>query len=139
MTDYLLDTSIVIKWFIEEEHTSLALGIQEKFIEGNISLAIPDLLLYELANALRYSHLFTKEAIDSYLQALLLIDLEVVPFDFEVLERAVGLSLERDLAIYDSYFVACAEKFNLIYLTADKKAYNKLKDLEFVSFLGEKA
>ncbi len=136
MPRVIINTSVVIKWFIEGEDTSLALTLQERFFEKSINLIITELLLYELANALCFTNLFSKEEIKMSLQALLLTDIEVSPFNYSVLERAVDLSLERNLAIYDAYFLACAEKFKLVYVTADRRAYSKLKNLEFVSFLG---
>ncbi len=50
----VLDSSVIIKWFSEEEETKKALELREKYINGEIVIAVPDLLVYEIANALRY-------------------------------------------------------------------------------------
>ncbi|HIE31247.1 MAG TPA: PIN domain-containing protein [Methanosarcinales archaeon] len=48
---YVLDASVVIKWFSEEEYTDIALKLRDDFFRGYTELVIPDLLLYELTYA----------------------------------------------------------------------------------------
>lgn len=50
----VLDSSVIIKWFSEEEDTDIALSLRERNINGELMIAVPDLSLYEVANALRY-------------------------------------------------------------------------------------
>ena len=42
---YVLDSSVVIKWFSEEENTDLALKFREDFLTGNVDITVPDLQL----------------------------------------------------------------------------------------------
>ncbi len=49
----ILDASVVVKWFLEEEYTDKALEIRERLRMGEEKVVVPDLLLYELANALK--------------------------------------------------------------------------------------
>ena len=51
----VLDASVVIKWFSDEEHTERALEIRTWYVDNRISVYVPDLLVYELSNALRYN------------------------------------------------------------------------------------
>ncbi len=66
---YVLDASVLIKWFSDEEYTDIALKLRDEFFHGNIKLVVPDLLLYEVSNALRYNPNFDEndvvEAVDS--------------------------------------------------------------------------
>lgn len=66
---YVLDASVLIKWFSDEEYTDIALKLRDDFFKGNIELVVPDLLLYEVSNALRYNPNFDEndvvEAVDS--------------------------------------------------------------------------
>ena len=52
---YVLDSSVAIKWFSEEDDTDLALKFREGFLKGDIDIVVPDLQLYEIANALRFN------------------------------------------------------------------------------------
>ena len=54
----ILDASVVVKWFSEEEYIDNALEIREKIRMGEERVVVPDLLLYELANALKYNPRF---------------------------------------------------------------------------------
>ncbi len=58
----VLDASVVLKWFVNEADSGLALKLREEFYTGEREIVAPDLLLFEIANALRYSPSFsTKE------------------------------------------------------------------------------
>ncbi|MDD1745106.1 MAG: type II toxin-antitoxin system VapC family toxin [Candidatus Methanoperedens sp.] len=45
---FVLDASVVIKWFSEEEYTDRALKLRDDFFKGDIELVVPDLILYEV-------------------------------------------------------------------------------------------
>ena len=49
----VLDASVVVKWFTKEEDKDLAIEYRDQFLTGEIDIALPDLILYELANVLR--------------------------------------------------------------------------------------
>ncbi|MEA2055113.1 MAG: type II toxin-antitoxin system VapC family toxin [Candidatus Thermoplasmatota archaeon] len=49
---YVLDASVVAKWFVVEEGDDIALSLRKQFEEKEIDIVVPDLLLYEIANAL---------------------------------------------------------------------------------------
>lgn len=135
----LLDSSVVVKWFIQEEDSDEALELRDGFLAGRLNLIIPELALYEIANALKFSKLFAADEIKKCVQALLALDIEVLVFDFDCLEEAIELSTERDLAIYDAYFIACAKYNNLIFISADERALKKIDDFEFALSLSESA
>ena len=59
----ILDASVVVKWFSEEEYTDKALEIRERIRMGEERVIVPDLLLYELANALKYNPSFNCERV----------------------------------------------------------------------------
>ena len=52
---FVLDASVVIKWFSEEEYTDVALKLRDDFSKGDVELVVLDLMLYEVSNALRYN------------------------------------------------------------------------------------
>ena len=52
---YVLDASVLIKCFSDEEFTDIALKLRDDFFHRNTELFVHDLLLYEISNALRYN------------------------------------------------------------------------------------
>ena len=45
---YVLDASVVIKWFSEEEYTDIAVKLRDDFFKGYNELVVPDLLLCDI-------------------------------------------------------------------------------------------
>src|SRR3989338_1459981 len=59
---FVLDTSVVVKWFSrDEDDAEHANKLRRQIQEGLCVITIPDLLFYELANALRHNPNFTAE------------------------------------------------------------------------------
>jgi len=52
------DASVVVKWFVEEDYTDEALRLRDDYVERALEIASPDLLPYEVLNALRYNPSF---------------------------------------------------------------------------------
>lgn len=57
----VLDASIILKWFIAEEDDNLAENMKKEFVLGKEEIAVPEFLLVEVANVLRYKPSFNKE------------------------------------------------------------------------------
>ncbi len=125
-TAALLDTSVVVKWFLPEEDSVRAINLRESHVRDEVQLYAPDILLMELANALRYSPLTSAEEIPQALELLSELNITTIEFELEILLSAVTLSLENDLAIYDSYFLALAQALELPLITADRKMLSRL-------------
>ncbi len=68
---YVLDASVVIKWFSEEEYTDIAVKLRDHFFKGYNELVVPDLLLYEVSNALRYNPNFDETDVVDAVNSLL--------------------------------------------------------------------
>jgi predicted nucleic acid-binding protein len=49
----VVDASVVVKWFVEEEHTNAALQLRNDYVDRTVDIASPDLLPYEVLNVLR--------------------------------------------------------------------------------------
>jgi predicted nucleic acid-binding protein len=135
--DYLLDSSVVIKWFFKERHSDKALKIQDDYLDGEINLIIPDLLFYEVANGLKYSpYRISKERVEKNMESLMSLKLETIPFNLYLFRVALDLMFEFGITIYDAYFLSLARELRLFFITADEKLYLKIKILPFVRHLG---
>jgi predicted nucleic acid-binding protein len=123
--DALLDTSVVVKWFVTEDDSERALDLQQAHLRDDLQLHAPDVLLMELANALRYAGV-SEERILQNLETFPALGVEIIPFSIDVLNSAVSLSLEHDLAVYDAYFLALAQALEIPLITADRKMLPRL-------------
>ena len=56
--EVVVDASVVVKWFIEEEFSREARLLRDAYADGLVDIVTPSLLPYEVLNALKYSGAF---------------------------------------------------------------------------------
>ena len=122
----LLDTSVVVKWFVPEEDSEKALSLRRAHVDRELQLYAPEVLLMELANALRYSSEFSAGEIIEALETPFELNILLVPFSLDALNLAVTLGMEHDLAVYDAYFLALAQAMEIPLITADRRLLSRL-------------
>ena len=110
----ILDTSVVVKWFSEEEYTDKALEIREKIRIGEERVVVPDLLLYELANALKYNPCFDTNDVRDALTSIFEMEMDIVTPLPATINSAVSLAFGYNITVYDAFF-CCVGKGNRIY------------------------
>jgi len=131
----VLDTSVIIKWFIEEKGSKRALIWLERHIKGTEKIVIPSLFFYEIANVLRYKKELPLNEIWKVIEYLFQLNLKIEEANPELIMRAVLLAREKEISVYDATFVVLAVIYHLLFYTADKKLYEKLKEFNFVKLL----
>ena len=50
----VIDASVAVKWFVTEKDTDIALKMRDAYLNGVIYVISPQLIYYEVANALRF-------------------------------------------------------------------------------------
>jgi predicted nucleic acid-binding protein len=123
----VIDASVVIKWFSEEEGTQSALKLRGEHIDGVRTLMAPDLLLYEVANALRYKPGFNEEKVGMAIGDLMDIQIDLIVPSRELVERSTALAYEYDVTVYDSCYLALSELMGVSLQTSDKRFYDNAK------------
>lgn len=134
---FVLDSSVIIKWFSNEENTENALKIREMYMQGSASISCPDLVIYEIANALRYNKSITEKEIKDGVNSLISMGISIIVPTRAVIESAISIALRYDITIYDAYFVALANEIRYTLVTADIKLFNKVKKAYQIKLLGE--
>ena len=133
--DFVLDSSVVIKWFCQEDGTDLALKFREGYVNGYVNIAFPDLVIYEIANALRYNQKVTEDDVKNSVNSILDLGIDIIVPTKNVTESAISLAFEYDITLYDAYFVALAKELGFEFVTADDNFYKKIKRLKFIKLL----
>jgi len=90
-----------------------------------------------MANVLRFTEGFDEDLIKKSLENFIDLEVDIVIPTMEIIELAVKLSYDYKIAVYDAVFIALAKLINGIFVTADKKLYEKVKELKFVKFISE--
>ena len=133
----ILDASVVVKWFSEEEYTEKALAIRERIRMGEERVIVPDLLLYELANALKYNPSFDANDVSDALTSIFDMDLEIVTPIPEIINLAVALAFDYNITVYDAFYIALAKDLELTFITADRRLCERVRGLDYVEYIGE--
>mgnify|MGYP001087853501 CR=1 FL=1 len=123
----VIDASVVVKWFVKEEGSQKALEIRDRYIEGEIEVIAPELILFEAINALRYKGLFTESEIKEISEALDAFGLSLYSLEGEYARRAIEAAFRNDITIYDSSYISLAVQENAQLYTADDELIRRLK------------
>jgi predicted nucleic acid-binding protein len=129
MVNRVLDTSVVAKWFFQEEGTDRALEYLRELLEGRSRIHVPSSLFYELANVFwtRRSATFTEREARSVWAELTAFPLSVTD-ENTLLPEALILAFEQDITAYDAAFVALARQLECDLVTADDVLCPKVAD-----------
>lgn len=133
MKQYVIDSSVLVKWFIPELHKKHALLLRDPTFE----LYAPDLMKLEVANVLikkvRRKELDITEAL------LIKSDLKQLPIKLYgwklLIDDAWLIAHETYCALYDCLYVALAVKLDIQFITADQRLYTGLQNTPYKDFI----
>ncbi len=121
---YVVDTGVLLRWYVPQIGWEHAREVQLAFLAGNVDLCAPESARFELAHVLRTKALLNGHLDrDEYVAAAgLLDDLELSrAVDDRALRRAAALASDRSLRIFDALFVDLAVEVDQPLLTSDAK------------------
>lgn len=125
MKKIVLDTSIIVKWFNQEAGSEQAKIIYKQFQNQEIQIILPELVKYELGNALLKGKKITLAKVKT-----ILINFYKLPFVF--IEEDKNLSLlsyqiaeKHNMTYYDACFLALAKREKAVLITANPKHQKK--------------
>lgn len=126
---YVVDASVAIKWYVQrgEADVKRAFQLLESFGRGECVLRAPDLLLWEVANALAIGHRLKPKEVSEALGHLRGLDLDLSAVQWSTLQNAVEIASASEATIYDAYYLAVALECGGIFVTADEKFLRKAR------------
>ena len=132
----VLDASVIVKWFCEEEYTDIALRIRDRFFGGELKVVVSELMFYEVSNAIRYTGMLSMEEKLELVGDMFSMDFDVVTSNKEILSEAMKSALDTDTTIYDNVYLAVGRFKRCNLITADRAFRDKINTNEVV-FIGE--
>ncbi len=133
----VLDASVIAKWFKNEDNSDLALGIRDDFWKGLHEIIVPDLILYEISNALRFDSKFSSELIKKSIQSLFDMEITITVPSENLISNAVEIAVDKKITVYDAIYVALSLQTSAVFITADKELYEKVKILKNCKLLSK--
>ena len=127
---YIVDSSLAFKWLVPEIDTDKAIRVRDDYRHGIHQLLAPDIFPTELAHALTRAERTGRIAFHESLQ-LLADALKLLPVlrdSLPVLPRAVEISSQTRVGVYDCLYVALSEQEQCDLLTADDRLVAALQN-----------
>jgi len=128
----VVDASVVLKWFLPEADSAAADYLLEEFLNDEVELLAPDLMLVETASAL-WKRVMIRKELSADEATLIYRDLLTLPFSFiasaTVADAALQAALKHNHSVYDALYCALAIDRRCDFVTADRTLANKLHDV----------
>ena len=117
-----------VKWFVDEKGSDAARRIKDSYVSGKIEIIAPNLIYYEVLNALRFHPVvrFTPKELSSIMTSLKNLQFTIDPTD-DMWFKSFNLSLQEGISIYDSVYVCLASNQDA-FVTADNRLVDMLSN-----------
>lgn len=125
MISYVLDASVVVKWFIPEEHSESALKLKAK----ESRFYAPSFLTLEIGNVLakkRRRNELAPAEVEGIWQAFRQAPIRRHADETLVL-AAFDLAQQTQTALYDNLYLALGIELDIPFVTADRKFYQAIR------------
>ena len=121
--DFVVDSSVFVKWLVPEEHSDKATALVERLGRREIEAVSPDLVSAEVGHALRSYFLAGDLSRDECLSAVGDFATLAPPLtsSLQIVKAAARLALDNTGSFYDGLFVALALREGCPVLTADER------------------
>lgn len=116
----VVDASVIVKWFLNEEKTNEAIESIKKNIRKEITIIVPELLFLEVLNTLRFKEK-DKEKLDEVNKSLWSMQLLIEHTNQFILEKAIDISIKYNLTLYDALYAALSHIHGCPLITNDEK------------------
>lgn len=121
----VLDASVVVKWFLDEEWSAPARSLRG----ADLAVAAPHLLLLEVANVF-WRHV-RKGEVDVETATQVLSTLGEAPIEWHedagFFQEAFSLGTELGRTVYDSVYLSLAIRLDRHLITADRRFYDAVR------------
>jgi predicted nucleic acid-binding protein len=140
----VVDASVAVKWHLQDEaFVPQADLLLTRFTQGKTNLLAPDYIRYEVPAAItvasrgttpRIRQAQAQEAIEEFLA----LELTTVGSN-ELILAAYHVVHQYEVAFYDGLYLAVAQRLGLPFITADRKLYDRIRQLPPVIWIGDYA
>ena len=141
MKSIVIDTSVVLKWYLaDEEYSQKALSILDKYVSNELDILAPSLLEYEVMNGLMIAKKrgrIQEKKILTAIEGFISLEIKLINLSLYY-PKVIHYSMIYNRSAYDASYLALADDEGISLATADKALFNVVKkDLKWVEWLGD--
>ncbi len=127
----VLDASVAIAWFLEQEHSASARRAAEAILRGSVSAVVPELFFYEVLAVLGRKHPDFGSWCNTGLTWLMDAPIARVAMSADI-GRAMQPLVDSGLTGYDAAYAAVAKMTGARWLTFDTRARRTLGNPKWI-------
>jgi predicted nucleic acid-binding protein len=126
---FVLDSSVALKWVLPEALSDKAIRLRDDFHKGVLDLIAPDIFPVETLHVLTKAERQKRigHGTGQVLWQSIIADCPVLHPHMPLLDRAYEIASAERIGIYDSIYVALAEREICELVTADDKLVKNLQ------------
>jgi predicted nucleic acid-binding protein len=128
--ELIVDASVVVKWFVPEIDSPESIVIRDHHVDRRSNLFAPDLLVFELANALRYRSSLKENDLSEAIASFFALDIGLISPTPDSLVKTVTLAKALNLTAYDAAYLELAESLDCRLVTADRSLWERASSSE---------
>ncbi len=136
---YVVDTSVFLRWWVEQVGWQHAQRVRDDFVAGDVALITPEFTRVEHAEVLRKKGLMdgvlTEDEYLDAVQALDIMGVDLIDLDQDGLVRAAALAAKRSLRMFDALGASLALDRGHPLLTGDARCARALAGVVEVEVL----
>ena len=130
---YVVDASVAVKWFSQEQGSVRARRILRDAQKRTTELFAPDLLYYEVGNALGKGKRLEGPLAREAMHVLLALPVTIVSLHASQIDQLVFFMDTYGLTFYDAAYAALAVELSAPLLSANPKDHGKIKELKLIT------
>lgn len=131
-TQLVIDSSVVVKWLSQKDEGYLdqANQIIQDVQSGAVTLLAPELLKYEVANALLLGKRLSQSDASTPLSTLFTLPIQFVPQSETLANETYKIAQQSGITYYDASFMALAMQENATLVTDNPKHQGKTAKIQ---------
>lgn len=131
MISLIVDTSVALKWLNQdnEQNIDRADKILEDVKDGQAAILAPELLKYEIGNALLYGKKIANEDIKILLSIFYSLPISFILENTELANNTYILAKNLGITYYDASFVSLAKQYGATLVTENSKHQAKSSEI----------
>ena len=135
MISLVIDTSVAVKWINQdnEENIDEVNRILEDVRNGQVELLAPELLKYEIGNALLFGKKIASEDIKDLMSIFYSLPITFITADQDLANSTYKLATTHGITYYDASFMSLAKQYDATLVTDNIKHQGKDSDIKVIA------